>query len=406
MRDLPSERAVVGAALLRDTTILELDDEDFTDRDCQLVARTIRDMIRRAEPVDQITVAGKLFGRISAVTISDLEQACPVAGSGHWYGSAVRRATRARLAHAAAQRLAALSEGAAEGDHLAEAITAHTNALSDLPPELGSPGVATATIADLLQREYTTDWLVPDLVERGERIVLTAAEGTGKSVISTQWAVAFAAGCHPWTGQRIGDGRQVLLIDAENSEAQTQRRYRWIGERFTNPDPGWAKRIHVQVRPEGLDLPGRDRGWLAKVCNQVTPDLICFGPAYKLMRGDPQKDSDVLSLLATFDQVRVQHGAALLIETHTGHAKDGDGRRAIRPYGSSVWLRWPEIGVGLRRSEDDAGTMRATELEVAHWRGTREDRDWPDLIRKGRDHELPWTPVREDYWGQARRNAS
>lgn len=397
MIDLPSERAVLGAALLGDTSLLLLSDEDFTDPRHRTLSQTIRDMLRRGEPVDLVTVSGKLFGRLSGVFIADVMAGCPMPTAGSWYAALVRSMTRARMAHGEAQQLAQLISGDPQGDDLTEIISLHTEALKRLPAAFTETEEPAVTISDLFEREYSHNWLVPGLLERPERIVVTAAEGTAKSTIATQWAVSLASGCHPWTGARIGAGLRVLLIDAENSEAQTQRRYRWVGERLQNPDPGWAKRIQVHIRPEGLDLPGRDRGWLAKVCAKASPDFIAIGPAYKLMRGDPQRDSDVLALLNVLDEIRIAHQSALMVEAHSGHAKDIDGSRAIRPYGSSVWLRWPETGIGLRRSEMDPGLMRAQELEVAHWRGSREDRDWPDLIRTGTDRELPWTPVRPDY---------
>jgi hypothetical protein len=32
-----------------------------------------------------------------------------------------------------------------------------------------------------------------------------------------------------------------------------------------------------------------------------------------------------------------------------------------------------------------------------HWRGSRGVRDWPDLLKRGSEFQMPWTPMRDDY---------
>jgi hypothetical protein len=53
-----------------------------------------------------------------------------------------------------------------------------------------------------------------------------------------QMAMTIAAGLHPFVGVPISDHDQVLVIDAENSERQTGRRYRMTrapaSRRFAN----------------------------------------------------------------------------------------------------------------------------------------------------------------------------
>jgi replicative DNA helicase len=111
------------------------------------------------------------------------------------------------------------------------------------------------------------------------------------------------------------------------------------------------------------------------------------------MRGDPKEDRDVQNLLDVIDRVRVQHKAAVIIETHAPHGQAHG--RDMRPYGSSVWLRWPEIGFGLQRNSDvpqEQQQRRPEQLESVDWRGAREERAWPTEIRYGSDREPPWVP--------------
>ncbi len=69
----------------------------------------------------------------------------------------------------------------------------------------------------------------------------------------------------------------------------------------------------------------------------------------------------------------------VMIEAHSPHASNG-GKRPIRPYGASLWLRWPEFGIYL-----------SPEGQLQHWRGQRDERDWPAALKRG--GLLPWTVV-------------
>jgi replicative DNA helicase len=162
--------------------------------------------------------------------------------------------------------------------------------------------------------------------------------------------------------------------------------------------PGWKDRIIHKTRNDGVNLLGRDEQWFLETCERVSPDIIILSPAYKLMRGDPKEDRDVLALLDVFDRVRVKHNAALLIETHAPHGVFN--ARDMRPFGSSVWLRWPEVGFGLQRDTsipEGATTRRPEYLESVDWRGAREYRDWPEQIRYGSRNEAPWVPTDPDW---------
>lgn len=407
--DVPGEIAVIGAALLGNPSgVLELEDQDFTDHRTKTLAVVVRDLARANRKIDPIVINAELQARgmlsvrgMDSAWVSSLAapENTPWLTSAHWYAKSVRTQTRMRLTQAAAQRLSRAAGAEGASDDLAELVATHTKMLENLPPELDDAHPdEPATIADLLKMEMTYDWLIPGLIERGERVVLVASEGGGKSVLTTQWAIALAGGLHPFTGERVCDPKRVLLIDAENGMRQTQRRYDWVGRRFPKAVPGWANRIQHHIRTEGLDLPGRDHGWFTRAAAACSPDLIIVGPAYKVMRGDPQRDNDVMALINVLDEVRKRHNAAVMVETHTGHGKDSAGARVIRPYGSSVWLRWPEIGIGLTRSEGDTGGKYANEYAVNHWRGAREERDWPEKIEKGLDNQIPWRPVENDYW--------
>ncbi len=79
----------------------------------------------------------------------------------------------------------------------------------------------------------------------------------------------------------------------------------------------------------------------------------------------------------------------MLIEVHAGHARSTSGERELRPRGSSALLGWPEFGLGLRRDKDGFVNGRA-HYSLVRWRGDRDARNWPQLVR---GQQWPWEPA-------------
>lgn len=247
-------------------------------------------------------------------------------------------------------------------------------------------------ITDVLIGEDRYDWLIPGLLERGERFMLTGAEGGGKSVCLRQIAACAAAGLHPFTAEHT-DPVSVLVVDCENSRRQNRRGYRPIVEtaQRIRSDVDWS-RLRIAHRPEGLDLtqPG-DAAWLDGIVQASSPDLLVIGPLYRLHEQNINDELAARKLVALLDTIRVRHHCSMLIEAHAGHAEDGARRRKMRPTGSSLFLRWPEFGYGLRRSELDTGETKIPLIvDVVAWRGAREDRAWPTHLKRGNPDSMPW----------------
>ncbi|ORL77808.1 hypothetical protein A5N75_08230 [Prescottella equi] len=254
---------------------------------------------------------------------------------------------------------------------------------------------------DFLAQQDERHWLVPGLLERMDRTVITGAEGGGKSVLCSQMAACLAGGIHPFGGTVMGDGThgvRVLVLDCENSPAQSRRRYRWVIERVNQvreqhgyPPVDWNEQMRIDMRPAGIDLlSGKDVSWLEHSVAACAPDLLVLGPLYKLHHRDPSDEPSAREVAYVIDSLRERYGFALLTEAHAGKAKNDAGQRLMAPIGSSLWLRWPEFGFGLRRAKDDPGKPRAELVDVVAWRGAREERAWPEKLQMG--HTLPWIP--------------
>lgn len=231
--------------------------------------------------------------------------------------------------------------------------------------------------AFLREPEPDYDWLIPQVLERGDRMILTGAEGAGKSTLLRQIAVQCASGVHPFTNQPI-DPVNTLLVDLENTRRQTKRQLRPLRHAAGDEYPNGH--LNIVVRTAGLNLTDpTDMVWLDERVRANNPDVLIIGPIYKMHTGDPIEEGPARTVIAALDLLRENHGIALLIEAHSPHATNG-GARPTRPYGASIWMRWPEFGLHITESG-----------QLKHWRGDRDERQWPTALRRG--GEWPWSPV-------------
>ncbi|MGW0507455.1 AAA family ATPase [Micromonospora sp. NPDC003241] len=216
------------------------------------------------------------------------------------------------------------------------------------------------------------DWLIPGIVERGDRAIFTGGEGHGKSTLLRQIAVTSSAGLHPFQPDQTIEPLRVLLVDLENPKKILRRS---LGALRSKVD---QTNLAVASKPEGLDIPGSsaDREWLVNEVLAVRPDLWVIGPLYKLAADDLKEDRVSKPIATLIDELRTEVGCAVFIEAHSPHAAPGLSR-PIRPYGASLWLRWPEFGFHL-----------AKDGELKHYRPPRDSRDWPRSLMRSED--WPW----------------
>lgn len=268
------------------------------------------------------------------------------------------------------------------GHNLAELLTTWTS----VPPD--KLELAEDLWQFLSTEDPPYDWIVPGLLERGDRLILTGFEGLGKSMLIRQMAVTIAAGIHPFKSRSYFNPFKVLLIDCENTPRQSRRRFRLLGDASIGtghrvPD-GALRIIH---RPGGLDLTrADDAAWLAERATAHQPDVLFIGPFYKLHNANMNEELPARKVVYLLDQIREFVGCAIVTEAHSGHIESGSGQgRSVRPAGTSLLLRWPEFGYGLAPQDGD------DKVALRRWRGPRDERDWPEYLQRG--GTWPWTPA-------------
>lgn len=412
--DIGAEQALLGSALLAPEMVapalLAVPVDAWWRPMHATIAGVLADRIRRSKPVDMQLILTDLlaktgFGAETGPYLVTLIERAWNPDHAEDYAARIQHCAGRRNLTAAADRLQQrLDTSWANGD--GEPIARFTSELREACDAAEAAdagvdvGVESPALTELLNGSDEYNWLVPGLLERAERIIITGGEGLGKSYLVSQFAVCLAAGLHPFTGQKLGSSApklRVLVIDCENGVSQSRRRFRSITKRLGN-EGNWRDNMRLEIRPAGLDLLGRDASWLEQRVAANRPDLLVCGPLYRLHYANMNDELAARQLVAVLDGLRTRYGCAVITEAHAGHERDASGMRRLRPTGSSLFLRWPEFGYGLTAAKgtDDE---RPHLVDVVAWRGSREERQWPKQLKHG--SFLPWEPADQDYWENA-----
>lgn len=226
------------------------------------------------------------------------------------------------------------------------------------------------------------DWVIEDILERGERVIVVAAEGVGKTMLARQVAILSGCGINPFTYQKMKQIR-TLTVDLENPERIIRRTASSILN--TALDRGYTTKPTAQllVKPSGLDLmKAEDRMILETAIEEAKPELLVMGPLYKAFidPGGRTSESVAVEVARYLDHVRDVYKCALWLEHHAPLGESMTNRQ-MRPFGSAVWSRWPEFGIALTPDLTGGGPHV---YDVRHFRGARDERPFPTKMRRGK----------------------
>lgn len=364
---------------------------DFTDGRMGIMYEQIGVMLSSGESVGIVEVTAKFpewgIRGLEFVDVVQWETPDTYAFGATSYAGAVRTDALRRVASQMGQQL--IMDAKDGGVAPAELLTNVRGQIDTAIDGAVTGKLNAKTLAEILDGSDHYDWVIPGLLERQDRLILTGAEGAGKTTLARQVCVMAAAGLHPLNRDIDVHGRstaqmiqpvRVLVIDAENTEKQWRRATRHTAKLAAADgvlDPG--QEMHV-VAGHRIDVTrGVHLGEIHRLVDQHKPDLLYIGPLYKITHGAIMTDDDAAPLLVALDSLR-ERGLALLMEAHAAKG-DGHGTRDLRPRGSAALMGWPEFGLGLHPFDDGS-------VELKRWRGDRDQRGWPTILERGID--WPW----------------
>lgn len=294
-------------------------------------------------------------------------------------------------------------------DHVAAGLTL-ADLIETAPEQQAERPSYGIDILDAVTRKLPENsFVIPGVIARGDRMILTGYEGHGKSTFCKQWAIQVAAGIHPWTGVEM-EPRRVLYLDAENHPDQSQEDWaHLLGlARAHGREVERGMLTLLEEWDADLDLTGQDgEDYLNERMHAFKPELFIVGPLYNLSEKDLGEHAVVARLKRAINNARALYGSAVLMEHHAPHKQPGDPVRSLRPYGSSTFLKWPEFGYGLKpmtTPEDpdkDAQLVGVYQFVQTRFNRVRK-RYFPSHLRWGREDsiEWPWMECMVDGDGQ------
>lgn len=255
------------------------------------------------------------------------------------------------------------------------------------------------TMTEFMRRQFSEqEWAIPGVLPAATSLMVTATEGMGKSVLLRQLAVSAAAGMNPFDpADRAQDyqPRRSLIVDCEYSARQVQRQLEAVARyasRHQVIDPEVTDRVAVHSIQRGMDLTdSADVGILRGLIRDHQPDILVIGPLYRCTSKGYMDEDATRQWQQPLEGI-LSDGVAVVIEHHIGN-EGPDGRRSLRPIGSSAMRRWAAQGIGFRQgkcshdSEDCRSCGRVARVEK--WRGSRDETLWPSRIK---------TPTSGGYW--------
>jgi hypothetical protein len=247
-------------------------------------------------------------------------------------------------------------------------------------------------ILDLIHRiRQPVEWAIEGTMAKGERLLLVGGEGYGKSTLLRQMGVCVAAGLHPFDLSEI-EPKRVLFIDAENHPQQTIDSWtNFVGLCVRHERPLQPGMLTVLEEWDSeRDLSGNSgKDWLNERVWAYRPDLVILGPLTNLVERDLKEYEVVNRLRKTINAIRDVCNSAIIMEHHAPLRTGNDSTREWRPYGSGLFLKWPDFGYAMQPTEDK-GTYEWRKFRGARVRG----RNWPETLREGttgaNSIEFPW----------------
>lgn len=382
------EHLVIGGCLLAPDMIPMtanlLTPEDFAHPHHAHMFRAMVALRKRGEPVEPFTAHRQAVTQgANGLSIVDVHNWVSMTNSGATvmtYAKEVKEnSTRRRLSQAGMTFQQAASDPTIPA---ADTVATMLETLKQIRDHSTNAELVAKTLGEILDTPETpADWVIPNLFERGDRMIITGYEGLGKTTWIRQMGICMAAGINPITLDHLPKPVRGLVVDVENSEKQW-RRETWDMARFAANYGPHSPRENLRVYCGGrMDLrKDKDLGLVHRLVDEHEPEVLFIGPIYRLVPTGINSDEEAAPLIAALDTLR-DRGLVLVMEAHA--PKGQNGERNLAPRGSAALMGWPEFGFGLAPKDDDSGA------KIVRWRADRDrNRDWPIELDKW--SQLPW----------------
>ncbi len=368
------------------------------------VAEHMVGMLVREDPIDPMTVMERMRSkgdgpRVEVTKLLDLMEASRYVLSPHTQINILAERYLARELGVFSAQIDNMAKNSSVASTV-EFIQQRADHLTKAATTAGAKVEAT-TMTQFMAMEFPNQsWAIPRLLPAGTSLMVTATEGMGKSVFLRQIAVASSMGIDPfdpWDRSKDYEPRRTLIVDGEYTPGQIQNQLRQVGVQAAKHGRfGQEQMDRIAVHPcQGrFDLTDpTDQGFLRGLVHHHRPDILVIGPLYLVTSRGYTDEDETRKFQRPLEHI-MSEGVSVVLEHHMGN-EGPDGRRAMRPIGSSALRRWASQGIGLRKElceahkEADCNRCGRTG-SVEKWRGSRDETWWPKRIKTPNDGSYWW----------------
>ena len=231
-------------------------------------------------------------------------------------------------------------------------------------------GIAMLDLAAILtQPSIDPPWIYPRWLAAGDRLVIGAQAGFGKSYLLLDLALALATGQQFLGIANTAEPQRVVIVDEENPRIQDERRLQHL---MRGRDIGveQARTLPLRVAvSQGLRLGTDTIGTLRRELDREPPQWLMLDSLVRFLNGHDESESgDMSEWFATvLDPLRTDYGCGIVVLAHVRKPPAGPLRDRSDPLhtirGSGDIGAWPDaVWVGLRD-----GKQRTLEPAKSRW---------------------------------------
>ena len=223
---------------------------------------------------------------------------------------------------------------AAEAEAADEAIAAR-----DAMPDEGPPPRWARPLADVLGTDEPStddreDWIIRDVIPRGEPAIWAGPPKAGKTWAALDVALCIARGT-PWLGgavheNTIGEPARVLVVALEDSRRRLATRLWELARGYDTTPNDPVISDHLSIAREPLRLPGDERAFSAEL-RRWRPLVVIIDCLTRVMVGDQNAIRDVAAFTALWSRMCSDVGASITFLHHTAKTT-GDPRHKRDPF--------------------------------------------------------------------------
>jgi hypothetical protein len=191
--------------------------------------------------------------------------------------------------------------------------------------------------ADYLSHEpQKPDQILENTLDRGDKMAVIASSKMNKTMLVNQFGLSLASNSHNFLTWYIPKPRRVLMIQLEVTADHFHRRIRRLSKAMGITAKDIGDRLQI-VNGRGLYITGaKGIEKIRKVAGKHKPEVIIIDPLYKIADGVENAAEDMKIILAEFDRLAEDTGAAIVYVHHDGKGTPGEKKITDRGSGSGV----------------------------------------------------------------------